>query len=484
MARERVLLVDDEPNILGALRRALELEDYRVDIAGDGLAALAKIHDGRYDGVMLDVSMPGKNGLEVLREVVVSHPGLPVLMMSGNATLEIAVEAVRLGAVDFLEKPIGTDKLLITLANALRLARLEREAAETRTRTARDLEMIGGGGKMRVLNELIRRAAPSNARVFITGERGTGKELVARAVHAASKRQAAPFIKLNCAAIPSELLESELFGHEKGAFTGATKERPGKFELANGGTLFLDEIGDLASSAQAKVLRALQEGEIERVGGSETLRVDVRVLAATNKDLRAEIAQGHFRADLFDRLNVIPIELPPLRERKEDIPAMILAFVERACKDNERPRAKLTDAALALLLQHDWPGNVRELKNLVERLCILAEPRTPGGPAVIDEDEVRGALPHLRTARVRLARGRALKDQLFAAEREIIQAALEAHAGQMAAAARELGLERSHLYKKVRLLGLSRAGAGADTSSDEAAGDAPDDETPDDNSDA
>jgi DNA-binding NtrC family response regulator len=456
MARDRILLVDDEPNILGSLRRALELEEYRVDVAGDGDAALAKIADARYDAVVLDVAMPGKNGVEVLREIVAAQPGLPVLMMSGNATLEIAVEAVRIGAVDFLEKPIGSEKLLITLSNALRLARLETEAADRAKKSLRDLEMIGSSGKMKHLEGLIRRAAPSNARVLITGERGTGKELVARAVHGASKRSTGPFVKLNCAAIPQELIESELFGHEKGAFTGATKERPGKFELAHGGTLFLDEIGDLAGPAQAKVLRALQEGEIERVGGSETLKVDVRVLAATNKDLSGEIARNQFRADLFDRLNVIPIELPPLRERKEDIPALTLEFVERACKDNDRPRTKLTDAAQSLLIQHDWPGNVRELKNLVERLCILAEPRAGAGVAVIDEDDVCAALPHLKVTRVRLDRGRALKDQLLSAEREIIQAALEAHGGAMAAAARELGLERSHLYKKVRQLGIAR----------------------------
>ena len=469
MARERLLLVDDEPNILGTLRRALELEGFRVEVAGEGTSALAKLTDGRYDAVLLDVVLPGKNGLEVLREIVAAHPGLPVLMMSGNATLEVAVDAVRHGAVDFLEKPIGTDKLLITIGNALRLARLEKEAADAQKKAARDLEMIGGSSKMRGLLELVRRAAPSNARVLVTGERGTGKELVARALHATSRRKDAPFVKLNCAAIPSELIESELFGHEKGAFTGATKERPGKFELAHGGTLFLDEIGDLAVSAQAKVLRALQEGEIERVGGSETLRVDVRVLAATNKDLRAEIARERFRADLFDRLNVIPIELPPLRDHKEDVPALVDSFIDRACRDNERPRARITDAALALLIQHDWPGNVRELRNLVERLCILAEPRAPGAPATIDEDDVRGALPHLRASRVRLERGRALKDQLLAAEREIIQAALEANEGQMAATARELGLERSHLYKKVRTLGIARPDGDPEEEPDEPA---------------
>ncbi len=449
MARDRILLVDDEPNILGSLRRALELEEYRVDVAGDGEAALAKILDARYDAVVLDVAMPGKNGVEVLREIVGAQPGLPVLMMSGNATLEIAVEAVRIGAVDFLEKPIGSEKLLITLSNALRLARLEKEAADRAKKSVRDLEMIGSSGKMKHLEGLIRRAAPSNARVLITGERGTGKELVARAVHGASKRSTGPFVKLNCAAIPQELIESELFGHEKGAFTGATKERPGKFELAHGGTLFLDEIGDLAGPAQAKVLRALQEGEIERVGGSETLKVDVRVLAATNKDLSGEIARHQFRADLFDRLNVIPIELPPLRER-QGRHSRAHARVRRARVQRQRPpRTKLTDAAQALLIQHDWPGNVRELKNLVERLCILAEPRAGAGVAVIDENEVRAALPHLKVTRVRLERGRALKDQLLSAEREIIQAALEANEGAMAAAARRLGLERSHLYKKV-----------------------------------
>ena len=465
MARERLLLVDDEPNILGTLRRALELEGFRVEVSGTGDAAMEKLQANRFDAMLLDVVLPGKGGVEILREVVAAHPDLPVLMMSGNATLEVAVEAVRLGAVDFLEKPIGTDKLLITIANALRLAQLERDAKKARELAARDHKMIGESGKLRILAELIRRAAPSNARVLITGERGTGKELVARAVHAASKRQAGPFIKLNCAAIPSELIESELFGHEKGAFTGATKERPGKFELAHGGTLFLDEIGDLASSAQAKVLRALQEGEIERVGGSETLRVDVRVLAATNKDLRQEIAKDRFRADLYDRLNVIPIELPPLREHKEDLPALIDAFLERACHDNEQPKARIADSALALLIQHDWPGNVRELKNLVERLCILAEPKVHGGPAVIDEAAVREALPHLvasARSRTTAERGRALKDQLLAAEREIIVAALEANGNQMAAAARDLGLERSHLYKKVRALGIARSGADTD----------------------
>ncbi len=470
MARERLLIVDDEPNILGTLRRALELEGFRVDVAGDGQLALARLKENRYDAVLLDVVLPGRNGVEILRDIVATYPGLPVLMMSGNATLEVAVEAVRLGAVDFLEKPIGTEKLLITIANALRLARLEKESADTRRKAARDLEMIGSSARMSALLELIRRAAPSNARVLITGERGTGKELVARAVHAASKRQGLPFVKLNCAAIPSELIESELFGHEKGAFTGATKERPGKFEIAHTGTLFLDEIGDLASSAQAKVLRALQEGEIERVGGADTLRVDVRVLAATNKDLRAEIGRDRFRADLYDRLNVIPIELPPLREHKEDIPALVDSFIDRACRDNERPRAKIGDAALALLIQHDWPGNVRELRNLVERLCILAEPRAPGAPATIQEDDVRGALPHLRGVRVRLERGRALKDQLLAAEREIITSALEANEHQMAATARELGLERSHLYKKVRALGIARAAGDEDPDGDPADG--------------
>ncbi len=283
MPRPALLLVDDEPNILLTLRRALEIEDYVVEVAGSGAIALEKLAARRFDGLLLDVKMPEMDGLEVLRRVKEREPALPVIMMSGNATLQIAVEATRMGACDFLEKPLTTDKVLITVRNALKLANLERKAGEERERARTAFAMIGGGPRMKAIFELIGKAAPSTGRVLITGENGTGKELVARAIHEGSKRAREPFVKVNCAAIPEELIESELFGHEKGSFTGATQLRRGKFELAHGGTLFLDEIGDMNPSAQAKVLRVLQEGELERVGGSTTISVDVRVVAATNR---------------------------------------------------------------------------------------------------------------------------------------------------------------------------------------------------------
>jgi DNA-binding NtrC family response regulator len=391
--------------------------------------------------------MPELDGLQVLQEIRAGWPDLPVMMMSGNSTLATAVEAIRRGARDFLEKPLTIDKVLVTVQNALKLARLEREAAEHKARAQAEFAMIGGGPRMKRIFELLRRAAPSTGRVLITGERGTGKELIARAIHEHSRRKDGPFIRLNCAAIPEELIESELFGHEKGAFTGATQQRRGKFEQAHEGTLFLDEIGDMAPGAQAKVLRVLQEKEVERVGGSETLLVDVRVIAATNKDLRQEIAAGRFRADLYDRLNVVPIEVPALREHKEDLPDLVAFFVAQACEANGKRTATVSQPAMSLLLQHDWPGNVRELRNLIERLVIFADD-------VIGEEDVRAALPGVRPVRGRHQRGASLKDLVASAEREIVLAALEANQHHIANTARELGLERSHLYKKMRALGL------------------------------
>jgi DNA-binding NtrC family response regulator len=443
----KILIVDDEPNILSTLRRALELEGYGVEVAGAGRLALEKLRAIPFDAVLLDIAMPEMDGLEVLRQVCEGWPALPVIMMSGNATLATAVEATKLGAVDFLEKPLTTDKVLITVQNALKLARLEREAEEARARARAELEMIGTGPRMKRIFEMVRKAAPSTGRVLVTGERGTGKELIARAVHEHSKRKDGPFVKLNCAAIPSELIESELFGHEKGSFTGATKERRGKFEQAHGGTLFLDEIGDMTLSAQAKVLRVLQENEIERVGGSETIAVDVRVIAATNKDLRQEIEKGRFRADLYDRLNVVPVEMPPLREHKEDVPALVEHFLEAASSQNGKRKLKLTEPGLALLLQHDWPGNVRELRNIVERLVIFCDTH-------ITDEDVQAALPGVKQVRGSYRRGAALKDLVASAEREIVLAALDANQHHIANTARELGLERSHLYKKMRALGI------------------------------
>ncbi len=448
MARSTILVIDDEPNILTTVRRNLEVEGHTVMVAGSGQAGLAKLAESDVDLVLLDVMMPGESGLEVLPKIRVASPETVVVMMSGNATIETAVQATKLGALDFIEKPLGP-KLAVTVENALSLGRLRHENQRQRGRIQTDFAMIGKGGAMRAIFDKVAKTAPTNGRVLITGENGTGKELVARAIHENSRRAEGPFVKLNCAAIPSELIESELFGHEKGAFTGATQQRRGKFELADGGTLFLDEVGDMNPSAQAKVLRVLQENELERVGGAETIKVDVRVVAATNKDLQAEIAGGRFREDLYYRLAVVPIELPPLRARREDIPSLVDHFIETVCADNGRRAKKVGPSAMTLIMQHDWPGNVRELKNVVERLVILT-----GDAEVITEADVGDALPRVKSVKTEFARGTPFKDLVNAAEREIIMAALEANDHHVSNTARELQLERSHLYKKMRALGI------------------------------
>jgi DNA-binding NtrC family response regulator len=449
VARSTILVIDDEPNILTTVRRALEIEGYAVEVAGNGALGLAKVGEHDIDLVLLDVMMPGESGLETLPKIRVASPDTVVVMMSGNATIETAVQATKSGAHDFVEKPLSGDKLLLTVENALKFAKLRNENQKLRGRVATDFAMIGKGAAMRAIFDKVAKTAPTTGRVLITGENGTGKELVARAVHEHSKRVDGPFVKLNCAAIPSELIESELFGHEKGAFTGATQQRRGKFELADGGTLFLDEIGDMNPSAQAKVLRVLQENELERVGGGETIKVDVRVVAATNKDLQAEIAAGRFREDLYYRLAVVPIELPPLRGRREDIPQLVEHFVEQVCSDNGRRLKKLAPSAMTLVMQHEWPGNVRELKNVVERLAILT-----GDAEVITEADVGDALPRVKAVKAEFSRGTPFKDLVAAAEREIIMAALDANDHHVSNTARELQLERSHLYKKMRALGI------------------------------
>jgi DNA-binding NtrC family response regulator len=448
VARSTILVIDDEPNILTTVRRNLEVEGHTVMVAGSGQAGLAKLAESDVDLVLLDVMMPGESGLEVLPKIRLASPETIVVMMSGNATIETAVQATKAGAHDFIEKPLGP-KLALTVDNALQFARLRHENSRLRGRVQIDFAMIGKGGGMRAIFDKVAKTAPTTGRVLITGENGTGKELVARAIHEHSKRADGPFVKLNCAAIPSELIESELFGHEKGAFTGATQQRRGKFELADGGTLFLDEVGDMNPSAQAKVLRVLQENELERVGGGETIKVDVRVVAATNKDLQAEIAAGRFREDLFYRLAVVPIELPPLRARREDIPILVGHFIEQLCADNGRRLKKVAPSAMTLMMQHEWPGNVRELKNVVERLVILT-----GDAEVISEADVGDALPRVKAVKTEFSRGTPFKDLVNAAEREIIMAALEANDHHVSNTARELQLERSHLYKKMRALGI------------------------------
>jgi DNA-binding NtrC family response regulator len=456
MPAATVLVVDDERNILTSVSRALGFEGYDVEVAGSAEVALDKIAKQSFDAFLLDVQLPGMDGLEMLDELAKRGVGTPVIMMSGHGTIDLAMEAIRRGADDFIEKPIGSDRLVLALGRSLRLRALQNENAELRRRYGAGETLLGASAAIQKLREQVELAARSNAAVLVLGERGTGKELVAAAIHAGSARAEGPFEKLNCAAVPEGLIESELFGHEAGAFTGATKKRYGKFERASGGTLFLDEIGDMPTQMQAKLLRVLQEGELERVGGSAPVRVDVRVVAATNKALEAEIEAGRFRADLFDRLNVVPLQVPPLRERPDDVPLLAKHFLALACEAHDRPGKEMSDAAMALLAQYPYPGNVRELRNLVERLVIL----TPG--ELISESEARALLPISGSgASDALFRPETpLREMLEAAERDLITRALRHRRGHVTKTAADLGLERSHLYKKMRALGIRKPNSG------------------------
>jgi DNA-binding NtrC family response regulator len=453
MRRGHVLVVDDETAILGTLKKALTLEGYSVDVAGGVALAEERLRKGNYDVVLLDVALPDGDGVALLERIRAAGNDVAAIVMSGHGSIEAAVRATRLGALDFLEKPLSTDRLLLVVDNAIRLLRAEAEATLLKTEAGHFDDLVGESPPMVQLRAQITRAARSAAAVLVTGERGTGKELVARAIHRSSPRAQGPLEKLNCAAIPAELIESELFGHEAGAFTGATKLRRGKFERAIGGTLFLDEVGDMPASMQAKLLRVLQESEVERVGGGETIRVDVRVVAATNKDLIEACKSGQFRADLYDRLNVLPLALPPLRARRDDIPALSAHFVALAARSNGRPGVRLTEEAIRALERHGFPGNVRELRNLAERLVILA-----ADDAITAEDVASALGMGGSPGGAGLYRPgipfRVLADD---AERTILEEALAHHAGQMTATARALGLERSHLYKKARALGLRGA---------------------------
>jgi DNA-binding NtrC family response regulator len=452
MARAHLLVVDDEPAILTTLRKTLELEGYAVDISGGAKVAEERLKKRSYDLCLFDVSLPDGNGLDLLQGMRAAKVDTPVIMMSGHATIDTAIRATRLGALNFLEKPLNTDALLITVETALRLDRAEAEAKALKAQAGFG-QLVGESAPIKRLLEQIARAAKSNASVLVTGERGTGKELVASAIHALSPRAKGPLEKLNCAALPSELIESELFGHEAGAFTGATKQRRGKFERASGGTLFLDEVGDMPMPMQAKLLRVLQEREIERVGGGETIKVDTRVVAATNRDLVTATEKDEFRADLYDRLNVVPLAIPPLRVRRDDIPVLAQHFLALAAKQNDRRDIRLEPSGMDVLASYNFPGNVRELRNLIERLVIL----TPDD--VIRADDVRSCLPGGHALKsVSLYRpGVTFRVLVEDAERQILQAAIAAHNGQMAATARALDLERSHLYKKARALGLRGA---------------------------
>ncbi len=450
MSRGHILVVDDEASILTTLQKTLSLEGYSVDVAGGYAIAKDKLTRLSYDLGLFDVALPDGDGVALLEELRKSQSDMPVLMMSGHATVDAAVRATRLGASDFLEKPLSTDRLLLVIENTLRLVRAEAEALELRSQAGKGGELIGDSAVMRALKEQISRAAKALATVIVRGERGTGKELVARAIHLESKRASGPLEKINCAAVPSELIESELFGHEAGAFTGATKQRRGKFERASGGTLFLDEIGDMPLAMQAKLLRVLQEQEIERVGGNETIKVNVRVVAATNRDLEQLVEQDTFRADLYDRINVIPLHLPPLRARREDIPQLARHFLTIAAHSNDRQEMTISDEGMAALCAYSFPGNVRELRNIIERLVILTPDTTIGAA---DVDACLGGAGAAKAGGLYRA-GLPFKVLVEEAERQIITEALQHHQGQMAATARALDMERSHLYKKCKALGM------------------------------
>ena len=443
-----ILIVDDEANIRSSLKGALSREGYQVDDAPSVAAARGLLREA-YDVVLLDVWFPGESGLDLLSEIHDSAPDTTVVMMSGHANVDTAVQATRLGAYDFLEKPLSLERLLVVLRNATSARALESENQRLKASWATPL--VGGSPAMRRLVEQIALAGPSTARVLLSGENGTGKELVARALHDASPRRAMPFVAVNCSAIPEELFESELFGHERGAFTGATQSRRGRFEEANGGSLLLDEVADLSARAQTKLLRALQENEITRVGGSRTIRVDVRVVSATNHDLPAAVAAGRFREDLYFRLAVIPLHVPALRERVDDLPLLVEHFLGTIARETGRRAQPFTAAALQALARYEFPGNVRELRNLVERLVIM----NPG--VRIGAEHVAAVLPRAMPAAPSdgAAGGPSpLAEAVRDFERRHIETALAAEAGNMTRAAARLGLERSHLYKKLRQLGM------------------------------
>ena len=449
MAGEHILVVDDEPAIQTTLRGVLEDEGYRVTTVGSGEDALRFVTEEHPDVVFLDIWMPKKDGLDTLAELKRARPEAPVIMISGHGTIETAVKATRLGAYDFIEKPLSLEKTLLAVTRALEHTRLARENAHLRARLDVRTEIIGESEVVRAMREQIATAAPTSGRVLVHGENGSGKELVARAIHALSARREQPFIEVNCAAIPEELIESELFGHEKGAFTGAVARRRGKFETADGGTLFLDEIGDMSLKTQAKVLRALEEQVVERVGGREPVKVDVRVIAASNRELPALIAQGQFREDLFYRLAVIPIEVPPLRERRDDIPLLVDHFVALFCAENGKRLKTVSGEALAYFVAYDWPGNIRELRNMVERLVIM----TSGD--VIGSDDLPSPLRPKDAAALGADGQRSLKEARDGFERAYILAELRAHDWNMTRTAERLGIERSHLYRKIKTYGIT-----------------------------
>jgi len=455
----KILIIDDERAIRSTLREILEYEDYEVEDVDNGIDGLNLIQRNNYDLVLCDIKMNRMDGMEVLSEGLAIKPDLPFIMISGHGTVETAVEASKKGAFDFISKPPDLNRLLITVRNALDRGNLVSETKVLKRKVSKVRDILGGSQPIQRIKETIERVAPTDARVLITGANGSGKELVARWLHEKSNRSNAPLIEVNCAAIPSELIESELFGHEKGSFTSAVKQRIGKFESAHGGTLFLDEIGDMSHSAQAKVLRALQENKITRVGGEREIEVDVRVVAATNKDLLKEIEAGNFRMDLYHRLSVILIHVPPLSERRDDIGMLTQNFIEEICNDYGMPPKKVSEAAIEELKKLPWTGNIRELRNMVERLIILSD-------KIITDSDVKafanpsavvpitgGASAAPQTDFDQFANFQEYKDY---AEREYIKFKLEKNNWNVSKTADDIDIQRSHLYSKIEKFGLKR----------------------------
>src|SRR5438093_3758457 len=449
-----ILVVDDEPGVRSALGGVLRDEGYAVEAVGSGEECLERVTRGAVDLIMLDVWLPGMDGLATFARLRERQVDSQVVIISGHGNIESAVRAIKMGAFDFVEKPLSLDKTVLVVANALRQRTLEAENRALRARVDRQYTMVGESAAIRQVRDQIAMAAPTNGRVLIYGENGTGKELVARGIHMSSRRRSGQFVEVNCAAIPEELFESELFGHVRGAFTGAVADRRGKFEVADGGTMFLDEIGDMSLKTQAKVLRVLQEQTMEAVGGSTSIKVDVRVLAATNKDLQGEIRAGRFREDLYFRLSVIPIFVPPLRDRQEDIPLLADHFMSEFAREYGRRVKNFEPGAVSVLQQYPWPGNVRELRNVIERLMIMVP-----GDAIAQSD--LAFLDHEAAAPPEVAPSSGTRLTLAAArerfERELILRTLAEQQGNMSRTAEVLGVERSNLYRKMKAFGIAPA---------------------------
>jgi len=451
MGKEDLLVVDDERNIRTSLEGILRDEGYHVSSVGSAEEALDHVRQTPPDLVLLDVLLPGMDGIAALEEMKKLKSDLAVLMISGHGSIEMAVKATKLGAYDFIEKPLSLDRVVLTVRHALDHVRQKREIQQYRQTLEKRYEIVGKSAALRDIQQMIRSVAPTNGRVLIRGESGTGKELVARAIHQGSPRREKPFVEVNCAAIPEDLIESELFGHEKGSFTGATARRRGKFELGDEGTLFLDEVADMSLRTQAKVLRVLEEQRFERVGGVETIEVDVRVLAASNKDLEQEIRAGKFREDLYYRLNVVPLYIPPLRERREDIPLLVSHFLSEFCREYGKREKMISASAMEVLKDYHWPGNVRELKNLIERLIIMVSSNT------ICPQDIQSSLRPVTPADVGRPRGEeTLREAGEQFERDYILERLRANNWNISRTAEKLGIERSTLHRKMNDYGIRK----------------------------